>query len=316
MGAETKIEWTERTWNPVGGCRKVSPGCKNCYAIRVARRLAGNPTKKIARRYSGLTQIEGGKPNWTGKTFIDEEVLLEPLRRRKPTTYFISLSDLFYDERPDEDIDRVFAVMALAQWHVFQILTKYPERMLCWFNRDGRQRRNSVYNRAFLLSSVQQLPVPNQWPLPNLWLGVSVEDQKHADERIPLLLRTPAALRFVSYEPALGPVDFTRIGNGSRFDGTRGKDVLRRWDRLTEMQSLDWIIVGGESGPGARSCNIEWIRSAVQQCKAARVPVFCKQAGSFALLDGERLMLKDRKGGNMSELPSDIQIREMPNAIR
>lgn len=339
----TKIQWTEDTWNPVQGCFKVSPGCKNCYAIRQVARMQGNPNQKIAKRYFRI--VEPSVMNWTGNVGIDKQVLLQPLKRRKPTTYFISLSDLFYTARPDEDIDRVFAVMALCPQHKFQILTKYPERMLQWFTE-----RSGTYNETAQIRVMKYAGEiasywensdewdyvldRTPWPLPMVQLGVSVENQQYADERIPLLLRTPAALRFVSYEPALGPVDF-------------GKwlTVTRQRDRM-----LDWIIVGGESGPGARPFDIEWARSTVRQCRAAGVPCFVKQLGAKPLdskmvdimgpdnkvhyrrppgdpmiteqvpkakgywARASFIRLVDKKGGDMSAWPEDLRVREMPTA--
>lgn len=349
--AETKIQWTEQVWNCIGGCEKVSPGCKNCYAIRQALRLGCNPNGKLKARYEGLTIIQGGKPNWTGATFIDEDVLLAPLKRRKPTTYFISLSDLFYDQRPDEDIDRVFAVMTLAHWHTFQILTKYAERIHARLSApDWAACVRSEINEFADASAITREQADracytvNRGPLPNVWLGVSVESQQYADERIPLLLKTPAALRFVSYEPALGPVDFTNYLEGHEDHGvdlsrTVGSKVgcCTGW-----TPPLDWIIVGGESGPGARPFDVAWAWTAIRQCRSANVPCFLKQLGSAPIIEGcrqhhfdwgegigrkakfsqvqperenaglWRIHLKDKKGGDMAEWAEHLRVRQMP----
>jgi protein gp37 len=343
----TKIQWTQETWNPIGGCRRKSPGCVNCYAERQAHRMAYNPNVKLALRYVNITGTNSSGIHWTGKTFIDEDVLLKPLRTKKPTTYFISLSDLFYSERPDEDIDRVFAVMALADHHRFQILTKYSERMLryCLFRNEdlGRQAQRQLvpHMRAWLGGKIQHTGLI-QWPLPNVWLGVSVENQQYADERIPLLLRTPAALRFVSYEPALGPVDFGRAYPCGYYCDESVGHVDHPFVTPGITSKIDWIIVGGESGPGARPCNVRWIRSAVRQCRESSVPVFVKQLGAFPVVEpcrqhhydfGEsigrkarfspvdplhpstelwRVHLDDRKGGAMEEWPEDVRVRQMP----
>lgn len=317
MAQQAKIQWTRNadgsqgmTWNPIGGCEKCSPGCKNCYAIRQAHRMAGNPNEKIASRYKGLTVIQGGAPNWTGKTFIDEEVLLAPILREKPTTYFISLSDLFYEWRTDEDIDRVFAVIALTRRHTFQILTKYAVRMVEYFkDPDVRDRiRTEMWLLVDGIMDPNVTDLDEIWPVPNVWLGVSVENQQYADERTELLRRTPAALRFISYEPALSAVNF-------------------------DLTGIDWLIVGGESGPGARPCDIALVRQTIAQCQAAGVPCFVKQLGAkptielcanpaaewpdaaFETLPYSRigLTLMDRKGGTMDEWPSDLRVREMPN---
>lgn len=245
--AVSRIEWTERTWNPIGGCRKISPGCQNCYAIREAHRMVGHPNERIRSRYAGLTRIEGAAGNWTGATFIDENILAEPLRRRKRTRYFISLSDLFFSGREHDDVDRVLCVMEQCHWHTFQALTKYHTAM----EHVLRERYGGGV-------------APR-----NIWWGVSVENQQYADLRIPSLLRTPAALRFISAEPLLGPVD------------------LSPW-----IRSLDWVIVGGESGPRARPMHRDWARSIRDQCLGAGVPFFFKQWGDWlperqAGLDGD-----------------------------
>lgn len=344
----TKIQWTEETWNPIGGCAKASPGCKNCYAMRQAHRMAGNPNEKISSRYFGLTVIHNGSPNWTGKTFIDDEVLLQPIRKRKPTTFFISLSDLFFPERPDEDIDRVFAVMALTPQHTYQILTKYPERMLSYWKNpaDLRSRWFEVLHDARLFPGDPRRAVlgnPSRagiaegilkgWrslQLPNVWLGVSVENQKYANERIPKLLKTPATVRFVSYEPALEAVDFERFIRCERCGYTANDAAFNLDHHLCGLPTpgrLDWVIVGGESGPGARPFNVEWARSTVRQCKAAGVACFVKQLGAMPYdpceperLDlparGVVLFLADKKGGDMAEWPEELRVREMPEVRR
>ena len=248
MGDKSKIEWTEATWNPVSGCSKVSAGCKNCYAERLFPRV------------------------YQGRAFTDvkmhENRLEQPLRWKKPRRIFVnSMSDLFHEDVPDSFIDKVFAVMALSPQHTFQILTKRPERMRKYFN--GPFYPMSRVHAQLFASWPGKNPndATPAWPLPNVWLGVSVEDQATADERIPLLLQTPAAIRFVSYEPALGPVDFSRI-MASRMpwhppgppeclhlDSLKGtvSTIQRAKAVHTEQCSpLDWIIVGGESGPGAR----------------------------------------------------------------
>lgn len=313
----TSIQWTDETWNPVTGCTKVSAGCKNCYAEKVADRFWGDRKFTDVRTHA--------------------ERLEAPLRWRKPRRVFVnSMSDLFHEDVPDEFIDHVFAVMAQARKHTFQVLTKRPDRM-----------------RVFMLrwpvgSAVAALPrIPSYtemtkddlidvrhtfWPLPNVWLGVSVEDQKAADERIPLLLDTPAAVRFLSCEPLLGPVDLRRwMAHVASYvpdaPSPSGKVQVRcticgritpgmeRECRTMAMVSrpIDWIIVGGESGPRARPCNIAWIRSIVEQCKAADVAVFVKQLGASPHdRNVEELLLNDGKGGDPSEWPEDIRVRQFP----
>jgi protein gp37 len=219
----TSIEWTDATWSPVTGCTKVSAGCKNCYAERVFPRTYGN-CQRCKHAISAHDVIQNGRgacclcdcEAFVGRKFTDVRThpdrLDQPLRWNRPRRIFVnSMSDLFHEDVSFEFIDKTFSVMAAASWHTFQILTKRPARMLQYVDKHRA--------RLSLLS--------DQWPIPNVWLGVSVEDQKTADERIPILLQTPAAIRFVSYEPALGPVDF------------------KRW--LYDNPRLDWVIVGGES---------------------------------------------------------------------
>ncbi len=316
----SKIEWTDATWNPVRGCTRVSPGCEHCYAEKIAHRFSGP-----GGAYEGLTEQRGGHlygARWTGKIRLVPEKLEEPLHWRKPRMVFVnSMSDLFHEGVPDEYIDEVFAVMAATPEHTYQILTKRPERMLKW-SRVAMESKPTVrcneyarFDDGLWCNSETQI----QWPLPNVWLGVSVEDQKRVDERIPLLLQTPAAVRFLSVEPLLGPVD------------------LFPWMPLGRGLELDWIIVGGESGPGARPCDVGWVQSIVAQCREARVPCFVKQLGSRPVDASWRsgvyapedyrtprvagggtppnlLLLKDRKGGNPDEWPEDLRVREWPSA--
>jgi len=302
MSANTTIEWATKTWNPLRGCSKVSEGCRNCYAIRQAHRFSG-PGKP----YEGLTKRTAAGVNWTGKIRLVPEVLDEPLKWRNPERVFVnSMSDLFHSEVPDEFIDQVFAVMALAPQHTFQILTKRPERMLRYMNAPDRDEaightamylyekfggRGDCSLAAGLIHGpgrITNLPGttdhPKAWPLPNVWLGVSVEDQRAADECIPLLLQTPAAVRFLSCEPLLGPVDLTRIpvynvGALHNCDALRGYGGWGDFDRWNYR--VHWVIVGGESGTGARPMHPDWVRSIRDQCLDAGVPFFFKQWGEW-----------------------------------
>jgi len=208
---KTKIEWTRsddgtlgRTWNPIRGCSVVSEGCRNCYAMNFATRFA-----KEGEPYEGLAYRNSSGAHWTGKVEFIEKHLTDALRWRKPARVFVnSMSDLFHESIPDEWIDKIFAVMAYAPQHVFQVLTKRPERMLSYLS--CREGRRVVIDG---LGAIWTHTV--SWPLPNVHLGVSAEDQKTANERIPLLRETPAAVRWVSAEPLIGPIDFwhdTEIG--------------------------------------------------------------------------------------------------------
>lgn len=336
----SKIEWTEETWNPIAGCAVVSPGCTNCYAMKLAgTRLDKHP------KYRGLTQQTKAGPVWTGDTRFDEDALLIPLRKKKPTRYFVnSMSDLFAESVPDEWIDRIFAVMALCPQHEFQVLTKRDERMRAYFaeavGRSGavmKTRRANGFNieremrireaTGPLSSFVGRNDEPISFPLPNVWLGVSAEDQLRA-RRIWELLHTPAAVRFVSVEPMLEAMDLSAIDldGDSEFDALSVALWEDAWDQWRDTEPtlaesresfcdwfgmrewsddlgpptgpmhavLDWVIVGGESGPDRRMMDAEWARSVRDQCKAAGVPFFMKQ------MTGKQ------------RTPDDLMIREWP----
>lgn len=263
MADGTKIEWTDATWNPITGCSVTSPGCTNCYAMHLAgTRLAHHPSR------AGLTHEVNGNHVWTGATRFNVQWLDQPLRWRKPRRIFVCAhGDLFHEAVPDEWIDRVFAVMALAPQHTFQVLTK----------RAGRMREYLTHPR---------LPRVIDLPLPNVWLGVSVEDQVRANERIPHLLATPAAVRWISAEPLLGPIDLTAIDLPGGWSEVfpLGQEILGRPhvdDEGNPMTRLDWVVVGGESGHDARPMYPDWARSLRDQCAAAAVPFFFKQWGEW-----------------------------------
>jgi protein gp37 len=336
MGSKTGIEWTDATWNPIRGCTRVSDGCRNCYAEKVAYRFSGP-----GQPYEGLAERRNGHASWTGKVRLVEKHLLDPLRWKtvtahtaecnahregfdfrtqgphqkkcacpaRPRRIFVnSMSDLFHEQVPDEWIDRIFAVMALCPQHMFQVLTKRPQRMLEYLQKVSDEKDIQRWaNAACDLGIDCRLPATlhdREWPLPNVWLGVSAEDQKTADARIPLLLQTPAAVRFMSAEPLLGAVNLVEMENTvCRFnplpagyekavafylDSLRGcrSCVLENCDAREEeagwIPKLDWVIVGGESGPGARPMHPDWARSLRDQCVAAQVPFFFKQWGEWA----------------------------------
>ena len=278
MAGRSKIEWTQATWNPLAGCSLVSPGCTNCYAMRMAHRLASNPRTP---HYAGTTKTVNGKPVWMGRVNVaPDHVLTAPIRRRKPTMYFVnSMSDLFHESVPFEVIDRVFGVMALCPQHVFQVLTKRSDRMLRYcLSRFGGECNTYVSDASMELPhglSEDDSQAAADWtdlgkPLPNVWLIVSTEDQRRADERIPDLLATPAAVRGVSAEPLLSDIFLAGGWLGLGDSGSYG------------CGRLDWVIVGGESGPGARPMHPDWARSLRGQCAAAEVPFFFKQWGEHA----------------------------------
>lgn len=271
MGDRSKIEWTDATWNPTRGCSRVSEGCVNCYAEIMAARFSdpglwGHGFAEIVRKASDPLWLDH---RWTGKVKLVEDKLLEPLKWRKPRRIFVnSTSDLFHERLHDEDIDKVFAVMALCPQHTFQILTKRPERMReymteRWAGPHGMKRSHlDSMVAARHISGRKDFEIKS-WPLSNVWLGTSCEDQATADERIPHLLQTSAAIRFVSCEPLLGPIDLRRI---PECDGV----------------GVDWVIVGGESGKGARPMHPEWAFVIRDQCEAAGVAFFFKQWGEWA----------------------------------
>jgi len=326
----SKIDWTDEVWNPVRGCSVVSAGCKNCYAMRQAHRFSG-----AGQPYEGLTELRSGKPTWTGAVKLVPDALEMPLRWRKPRRVFVnSMSDLFHDGVPFEFIVRVFAVMQASPHHTFQVLTKRPERALAFFEWLNDQRGVTfkaypdyvcAYEAARALddnrwSEVRDCGRP--WPLPNVWLGVSVEDQAAADKRIPLLLRCPAAVRWISAEPLLGPVDlrqdWVRMMDGTEWEGTPAFE-----ERATYAELLDWVVVGGESGPGHRTLDLAWARSIRAQCADAGVPFFMKQTGS-SYTDSEdpshqehpnliERPMVSRKGGHPADLAAvGLNIREWP----
>ncbi|MGB8686067.1 MAG: DUF5131 family protein [Microcoleus sp.] len=294
----SKIEWTDITSNPIhliredgsnGGhwCRKVSAGCSRCYAEE--------------QNQSNYFKFASKLP-YTGKVpqnlIFDEKVMKKLIDMRSPKKIFLcSMTDLFGEWVPDEWIDKAFAYMAIAKQHTFQILTKRPERMKEYItdpHTPFRVARQIDCVNVVLTSESIQLPI--EWPLKNCWKGVSVENQKAANDRIPLLLATPASVRFLSCEPLLESIDIY--------------DELR--------SGINWAIIGGESGSGARPCDVNWIRSIVKQCQLTNVSVFVKQLGSKPINSHNGLMrspqlwlnLKDRKGGNIDEFPEDLRIRE------
>lgn len=281
MGDKSKIEWTHASWNPIVGCEKVSPGCKYCYAIRDAHRMAGNPNPKIFSIYEGLTVLNG-VPNWTGAVRFIEERLTQPLRWKRPRRIFVnSMSDLFHKEIPVEIIARIFAVMAACPQHTFQILTKRAERLFLLNDPDFKRM---VFNEAGEFTHAYD----GDWPLPNVWLGVSCENQPTADERIPCLLGAQAAVRWLSLEPLLGRIDLTEIRLPSEFSisigGSAHINCLTTSDDdhfYNRHKAIDWVVVGGESGREARPMREDWVIQLRDQCVAASVPFFFKQWGRY-----------------------------------
>jgi len=309
---KTEISWTDATWNPVVGCTKVSAGCDNCYAIRTAHRMTANPNPLVSQAYAGTEA--GGQ--WTGRVNLLTDRLDQPPRWRKPRRIFVNAqSDLFHEAVPDDFIARVWAVMALAPQHVFQVLTKRHARMRSLLTAPRFQ--DDVWRAATVLMGERGIDKGRHfaWPLPGVWLGVSVEDQRWADIRIPALLDTPAAVRWLSCEPLLGPMDLQMAvprpctcGPDQTFliGETRAHKTgcpALRWP------FPDWVIVGGESGPNARPMHPEWARALRDQCASTGVAFHFKQAGSVLA----REWGCNGKGANPDEWPESFP-REYPNA--
>lgn len=260
--ASTAIEWTEKVWNPVTGCDRVSAGCDHCYAMTLAKRLKGMGSAKYQN---------DGDPNTSGPGFgvtIHPQSLDEPLKWNKPKRIFVnSMSDLFHAEVPDYFIEQIFAVMAASSQHTYQILTKRPARMRSFLRKatDRVSNGQKPFDHPYISGST--------WPLRNVWLGVSAENQKTANLRVPKLLDTPAAVRFISAEPLLGPISLLTWLNGGF--GHVAPD-------------LHWVIAGGESGAQARPVDADWIRGLRDECDAAGLAFLFKQWGGRTPKTGGR----------------------------
>ncbi len=323
MGDKSGIQWTDATWSPVTGCDRVSPGCANCYSERLtATRLAHVP------KYAGLAVIsEAGQPHWTGEVRCHPDELETPRRWKRPRRIFVnSMSDTFHKDVPDRFLDQMFAVMALCPQHTFQVLTKRPERMAAYLRPVGSVLRSSfVWSAMGAMLNVSRLEFP-AWPLLNVWLGTSVEDQQRADERIPHLLQCPAAVRFLSLEPLLGPIHLLNPWLSTCLPCPDGLPGCEAWH--SGPSPISWAILGGESGPGARECRVTWMRDLVAQLRKAEVATFCKQLGAnvvdedhddadsgwpattrFAL---NVALLDSAKGADMREWPEALRVRQYP----
>lgn len=296
MSDKTQIEWTDATWNPLTGCTRVSPGCDHCYIdwappFRIENRhftvpcpLCASSGNRACRRCGGSGTIRSNAPGSTTGVQLHPERLEQPLRWRRPRKVFVnSLSDLFHPDVPDEFIVEVFAIMAQAPRHVFQVLTKRHGRMRALLQSESFEL--AVYNaRSDDIAEGDDMP----WPLPNVWLGVTVEDQKHAELRVPALLDTPAAVRFLSCEPLLGPVDVSRLLTCQVCLGGGGLPAGAEWPLIFCSNCdgtgtvIDWVIVGGESGTDARPMHPDWARALRTQCETAAVPFLFKQWGEWA----------------------------------
>ena len=298
MAERSTIEWTNSTWNPVTGCDKVSPGCAHCYAETFAERWRGTPGHPFEQGF--------GLKLWPDR-------LDKPLRWRKPRMVFVnSMSDLFHEDIPDEFIAQVFAVMALADRHVFQVLTKRPERMRELLAEEKFELSVALHVDR-LLGHPRRHPIA--WPLPNAWLGVSIENRRFV-HRADVLRETPAAVRFISAEPLLGPlvIDASQNWDGSRWSWPDLYDGAE-----LDLRGIDWLIAGGESGPGHRRIDEQWVRDLRDACQATRIgderpdtAFFFKQwgglrrspvAGCWTGASGQRCLRRGRRRKPMPSRP-------------
>lgn len=269
MGSKTGISWTQSddgkagaTWNPTDGCACCSPGCKNCYAMRIAGRFSG-----LGAHYEGLVTIsKKGKAVWNGAGRLNREALTKPLSWREPRRVFVnSMSDLFFEVFSNEEIAAVFGIMAACPQHTFQILTKRAKRMREWFEWIAEQGLETCAVEAACWLGPDHRHIDRvvgtfPWPLPNVWMGVSIDTRKHGVPRIDELRPIPSVVRFLSCEPLLEDLGQLDLGD------------------------IDWLIAGCESGPGARLCDVDWVRSLRDQCAAQKLAFFLKQA---VAIDGQ-----------------------------
>jgi protein gp37 len=298
----TRIEWTDETWNPVTGCTKVSQGCKNCYAERLAPKVFAGQVVEVNTTPPKHPEMKASafRPRHFTDVLCHPERLDAPLHWKKPRRIFVnSMSDLFHEDVPSGFIGKIFGVMAACQQHTFQVLTKRPERMhdllddriIGPVKGEADQTAYEILTRG-RPKSLPALQIGHwpglHWPLANVWLGVSVEDQATADERIPLLLQTPAAVRFLSCEPLLGPIDLAKAIHLADAFRDRGE------------RTISWVIAGGESGPNGRPSHPDWFRSLRDQCQAVGVAFFMKQ-----------ITERGRKI-DYAAFPPDLQVREYP----
>lgn len=289
---KTSIEWCDNVWNPVRGCSRVSEGCRNCYAEKIAGRFSGpgQAYEGLAERRLRVLGEEDGRivARWTGEVVAIADQLTTPLTWASPKRVFVnSMSDLFHEKLTNEEIAAVFGVMAAAPRHTFQVLTKRAERMYDWFGwiagfrgedwehrpsfcwglaKDAIRTTGAAIDSSTWDADFVRVAHMIAWPLPNVWLGVSAENQDAADDRIPWLLETPAARRFVSAEPLLGAIDASSYMDPAGAPCGETSAVI------------DWLIAGCESGVGARPCQLEWLRRLRDQCEHSGTRFFLKQA--------------------------------------
>lgn len=314
MADKTAIEWTDATWNPITGCSVVSAGCKHCYAMKLAgTRLKRHPTRE------GLTVDTAAGPVWNGEVRLNWTQLGLPATWKRARKIFVCAhGDLFHESVPDDWIDMVFAVMAQNPQHTFQVLTKRAARMRQYLS--ARDRLEDIY--AAWTSTSGKPAEAQAWPLPNVWLGVSVENQDNY-HRVHELQRTPAAVRWVSAEPLLGPIKFSPYAllaqhcfvckaedacGEERGAWSHPINCVQRTKHngsdMTPGKGIGWVVVGGESGPGARPMHPDWARSIRDQCEQEGTPFLFKQWGAYAPNDerGDRIFVYH---DGMTDIPDD-----------
>lgn len=351
---KSEISWTDAAWSPVRGCTPASAGCANCWAVRTVWRLAHSPHRHLAAACAPLVDWDAASPKWTGHVRLAHESLAEPLHWRKPRRIFVApQGDLFHPAVPYAFLDRVWATMLICSrhdtWapHTFQVLTKRADRMRDYLTdpatlgrvavaAGGRMEDGDGWHDAI---AFDKRGLADE----HIWLGVTAENRAAADERIPHLLETPAAVRWVSVEPMIGAVDITTWLEWPECTCESGPDAVP-WHgvgcpRNGRLGNVDWVVVGGESGPGARPCDVAWVRSIVEQCKAAGTACFVKQlgaksrgwcAGNLHGDPGEEVecdiyeasegpvccgrchFITDRSGADPDEWPEDLRVREYP----
>lgn len=279
--SKTKIDWADMVWNPVTGCTKISEGCQNCYAERMSKRLQLMAPKKYSQGFA---------------VKCHPEALQEPLKIKKPQRIFVcSMGDLFHDDVPFEFIAQVYGIMSICKQHTFIVLTKRPQRALEFYQWCEKRQQELYKEPADQNIYLEYLPgdivgpytekygdeFPDEIPLDNIWLGVTAENQARVDERIPILLQIPAAVRFISVEPMLGPIDLQNVEvRKNEFEPALQLDCWET-EEWPDYKTLNWVICGGETGPGARPMHPDWVRSLRDQCAAANVPFFFKQWGEW-----------------------------------
>lgn len=357
MAGDTNIEWARKVLNAVVGCTVLSPGCTNCYAMKMAWRVQAMAAGRgHTSSYDGLTQQTKAGAVWNGEVRLVEKALLEPYRWRRPERVFVdSMGDLFHPSVPDHWIDLHYALFALTPRHTYMPLTKRPERRLAYLTDPNRLLRMAELvvdhptGRRRLVDLIDLVVFTE--PLPNVWEGISVEDQDRLAERAEDFARTPAALHWISAEPLLGEIDLCNIA----LPGRRHLDLLagmitRDGVGLDFLSPVRLVVVGGESGPKARDCWVPNVRSVVRQCADTGTKVFVKQLGARVIdrndagFDGSedhhwpemdpddveddlsgyrdgyqgapvRVHLASRKGSDMAEWPKDLRVRQLPEEL-